>query len=358
MSDYDYDDRRSRRSGRSRVPEYIKTEETFITKGSGNRDLVLRGRDRDDNYYDDDVASRRRSFRDDYAPRRARSSGYRERDYDDDYSDNYSRRSRPSRPSRYDDDNSYYSDDYERRGERRKSRVDEALEGIGLGGVVAAVTGRSRSRRRRSSGGSERSYRGGGGRSRSRDTRKKWQQAAKAAVITGVIEAVRSRNTPGPWAGEKGQRVATAALGAAGIDGFLDRDPDRKSKRHIVESVIGGLVANRVANGPSKSQDRGRSLSRSRSRSRDPSRSGKSVIDRIRSRSRSVFGGRSTSRGRTNSTGGPGNGLKDLAIVGGVAAAGKALYDRMRSKSRGRDDRGRSRNRSVSSEDSWSESQA
>jgi hypothetical protein len=337
------------------VPEYIKTEDTFIAKGAGARDLVVRPRDRDDGYYDDDVAVRRRSVREDYGGRRARSSGYRDRDsyYDDDYSDDYSRKSHHGRRSRYDDEQSYYSDDYERPRERRKSRVGEALEGIGLGGVVAAVTGRSRSRRRRSSGGSDRShYSRSRDRSRSRDTRKKWQQAAKAAVITGVIEAVHSRNAPGPWTGQKGQRVVTAALGAAGIDGLLDRDPDRKSKRHIVESVVGGLLANRVANGSTKdTEGRGRSLSRSRSRSRS-----RSVVNRIRSRSRSIFG-RSASRGRSNSRGrtgsGPGSGLKDLAVVGVVATAGKALYDRVRSKSRGRDDRGRNRDRSVSSEDSY-----
>src|ERR1700753_1997529 len=109
MSDYDYDDRRSRRSGRSRVPEYIKTEDTFIAKGSGTRDLVLRGRDRDDDYYDDDVAIRRRSVQEDYGRRRARSHGYRDRDSyygDDDYSDDY--RSHRGRRSRYDDNYSYY----------------------------------------------------------------------------------------------------------------------------------------------------------------------------------------------------------------------------------------------------------
>jgi hypothetical protein len=50
-------------------------------------------------------------------------------------------------------------------------------------------------------------------------------------------------------------------------------------------------------------------------------------------------GGRSRSRG---------SGLKDVAALGGIAAAGKAIYDRVRSKSRGRD----RRSPSVFSEDS------
>merc|ERR1712036_163765 len=193
-------------------------------------------------------------------------------------------------------------------------------------------------------------------RSRSNETRKKWQQAAKAAVVTGVIEAVRRRNQPGGWTVSKGQRVATAALGAAGVDGLLDRDPDKHSKRHIIESVVGGLAANRLANGPrSRSNSRGRSQSRSRSRSQ-----GGGIRARSRSLFRSLSRGRSASRGRGRSRDGSADsyspdrkrsksrGLKELVAAGGIAAAGKAIYDRVRSKSRGR-----ARSASVSSQDSY-----
>jgi hypothetical protein len=343
MSEYDYERRRSRnrrRSTRTREPEYIETDETLIARGPGYRqDLVLRQRDRDDDFDD------RRSYVSDYS-RRARSQGYpdRNRDYENEstYSD-YSRR-RSDRRSRYDDEESYYSGD-DRRRERRKSRVGEAIEGLGLGGIVAAVTGkadRSKSRRRRS-GGNDRSSSRGGRRSPSRENLRKWQQAAKAAAVTGVIEAVRSRKDP-----QKMQRIATAALSAAGIDGFLDRDPDSKSKRHIIESVVGGLAANRLANGPRDSDDtRGRSRSRSRSR-------GGSFVERIRSRSQSMLSrGRSASRGPNDGVSRSGSAvgnLKSLAAVGGVAAVGKAIYDRVRSKSRGRLPR---RSRSASSDDSY-----
>jgi hypothetical protein len=342
MSDYDG---HRRRSNRTLEPEYIETQETYIQRGTGNRDLVLRPRD--DDYDDRDY--RRSSYRDDYydAPRRSKSSHYHgrdSRDYGDSYDDGRGRRS-----SRYYDDDSYYSDDNDRppRRERRKSTAGKIIEDLGLGGVAAAVVGkvrsRSQSRRRRSDDGYG-SRDGDRHRSDSRETRRKWQQAAKAAVITGVIEAVRSRKEPGGWAGEKGQRVATAALGAAGIDGFLDRDSDGKSKRHIVESVIGGLAANRLANGPRD----GRSSSRGRSRSRS-----RSVVDRLRSRSRSIFRGRSASRSGSVDGGGRGRsksrGLAELAAAGGVVAAGKAIYDRVRSKSRGR----LRRDASADSDDSY-----
>jgi len=353
----DYDDRPRRRHGgtRTREPEYVETEETYIQKGSGagNRELAIRTRDDDYDDRDYSTAVRRKSYREEYAPprRRARSNGYQDRGYyDDDGYDDYSTRSRRHRSSRYDDD-AYSDDDYDRpRRDRRKSKVGEIVEGLGLGGVAAAVLGKS-GRSRSKSRGRDRRYSSSdrsryGSRTRSKSARRKWQQAAQAAIVTGVIEAVQSRKEPGGWTGAKGQRIATAALSAAGIDGFLDKDPDKKHKRHIVESVVGGLAATRIANGARESSQHGRGRSQSRSRSRSRSQS-QSMMGRLRSRSRSVFGrGRSSSRG---GGGGGGNGLKEVAALGGVAAVGKAIYDRVRSKSRG----ATRRDRSVSSDDSY-----
>lgn len=356
MSEYSYDDRprrSTRYKERDREPEYV-SETTYIKRGSRpSTELVYREREESiedipRDFPPPSAEYRRTRVRDEYPPRRARSDR-RSRGYDDDdYASDYgpagyapSHRSRGSRRDRYEED--YYSDDHGRpRRERRKSKVEGLVEGLGLGGAVAALTGkdraRSKSRRRRGSDSDRSEYR-----SRSRETRKKWQQAAKAAVITGVVEAVRSRNEPGGWTGPKGQRVATAALASAGVDGLLDRDPDRKSKRHIIESVVGGLAANRIANGPrDRSGSRGRSQSRSRSRGGD-----------FRSRSRSLFrslsrGGRARSESASRGGRSRSRGLKDVAALGGIAAAGKAIYDRVRSKSRGRD----RRSHSVSSEDS------
>jgi len=353
MSEYDYDDRPRRhgsRRTREREPEYV-AETTYVergTKGAPVRDLVYRTRedsieDIPRDFPPPGAEYRQTRYRETYQPKRARSVG--RRDYDDRSDYAYARSDRGR--GRYDDRGGYHSDDYDKPRHRRKSVVDSLKdlgEGLGLGGVIGAVAGhrsrsrsRDRSRHRRGSDRYDRRYSSdeynrsksrGGGR---RNTEKKWEQAAKAALVAGAVEAFRSRKEPGPWTGEKGQRIATAALGAAGIDSLVDKDPDRKSKRHVAEAAIGGLIANRLANG-ARSQSRGRDGSRSPSRSR--------------SRSKSLFGrGRSQSRGRE----GGGHTLRDVAGAGAVLAAGKAIYDRVRSKSRSR----RDRSRSVSSEESY-----
>ncbi|KAF2798673.1 hypothetical protein K505DRAFT_357333 [Melanomma pulvis-pyrius CBS 109.77] len=372
MSEYSYDDRprRASRRTREREPEYV-AETTYIERGVKSppvRDLVYRPA-REDSIEDiprdfppPGAEYRQTKYRETYEPRRTRSA---HRDYDDRSEYSYARSDRGGgrRGRDYDD---YYSDEYERpKPQRRKSVVDnlkEIGEAAGLGGVIGAVTGgrnRSRSRHRKNDRRDDRGYdsdKYGDGysrddrrsrrhssseRSRSRGGSKssaKWEQAAKAAIVAGAVEAFRSRKTPGPWTGEKGQRIATAALGAAGIDSLVDKDPDKHGKRHVAESAIGGLLANRLANG-----------ARSQSRGRDGSRSPDG--GRARSRSRSIFGrSRSRGRGRDGSEEREGgNTLAKVAGGGAVLAAGKALYDRVRSKSRSR----RDRSRSVSSEDSY-----
>ncbi|KAI1075682.1 hypothetical protein F5B20DRAFT_558996 [Whalleya microplaca] len=70
------------------------------------------------------------------------------------------------------------------------------------------------------------------------------KQAAGAAVAAGLVEAWRAR-----YDRDRTVRVATAAIGAAATDAFIAKDGDRKTKRHVVESVIAGLAENRVLNG-------------------------------------------------------------------------------------------------------------
>ena len=84
----------------------------------------------------------------------------------------------------------------------------------------------------------------------------KLHNAAKAALNAAAIEAVRVRSRPGDWAGEKGVRVATAALGAAATDAMADKhrndegeDNSKHSKARPIKSAIGGLLANRVLHG-------------------------------------------------------------------------------------------------------------
>jgi hypothetical protein len=362
MSEYSYDV--PRRSHRTREPEYV-TETTYIERGGRGatvapvRDLVYRPA-REDSIEDiprdfppPGSEYRQTRYREEYAPRRTRSVNR------DDY---YDRPSHGRRPRDRDyDDYSEYSERTERpKPNRRKSiveKVQEFGESAGLGAVIGAVTGRKRSPSRNR--GRDRDDRGydsdrygyddrrssrydSRSRSRSRGGRKseKWEQAAKAAIVAGAVEAFRSRKVQGPWTGEKGQRIATAALGAAGIDGLIDRNPEKHEKRHVIESALGGIAASRLANGSrSQSRVRGRDGSRSRSRSRS------------KSRSRSIFG-RSLSRGRGRSQSGDregGNGLAKVAGTGAVIAAGKALYDRVRSKSRSRKERSRSRSSSRDS---------
>ncbi|WPG99613.1 Hypothetical protein R9X50_00243100 [Acrodontium crateriforme] len=376
-SRYDDDDDEPRRYHNVRTrprerdePDYVR-EETYIErgKGPGPRDLVYRGRDESVEDIPRDFPPPGRRRYDDYAPRRTRSTGGRPRrydDYDDDRSDyiatgaagaagyaagRHSRRNDRRRRDDRDYDSDYSDSPPRRNHERSKSGgVGEVLESLGLGGVVGGLLGankdkdhdrtRSRSRgprsRRYSDASTTRSRsRGPGDKKRNE---RKWAQAAQAALVAGAVEAFRSRKEAGPWTGEKGKRIATAALGAGGIDGLLDRDPDKKTKRHLAEAVIGGLATTRLANGP-----------RSKSRGRNTSYSPDGRAPRSRSRSRSIidkFRGRSASRGPGGQGGGDGA-VKGLVAGGALAAAGKAIYDRVRSKSRKR------RSPSNSSADSY-----
>ncbi|KAJ5587738.1 uncharacterized protein N7459_003503 [Penicillium hispanicum] len=245
--------------------------------------------------------------------------------YDPYYNDGYYR-SRPrrsrhhddrqSRRSRYSSASSYSPSPQRHR--RRKSFSEQALGALGLGAAAKSSDrgrgrGRSSSRHRgRSYSASSRSRSRSGSRDRGHRHRERSQQriaqAARAALISGAVEAFRARKDPGEWTGEKGKRILTAAVTAAGTDGLVDKDPKRHSKRHVVESTLAGLAASHFLNG-SRSQSRGRN-------------------------------------GRGRSSGG---GVKDLAATGALAAAGKEIYDRI-SRSRSRP-RGRGRSRDSDDDD-------
>ena len=218
------------------------------------------------------------------------------------------------RRSKYDSDSDYDSRSPPPRRERRKSIGEQALGALGLSGAAAAILGKDKERdrgrspsRSRSRARGDRRHSSSSSRSRTRgksvDGRKKIEQAAKAAVTAGVIEAWRSRKEPGGLGGQ-GKRILTAAVGAAGVNGAIDNDPEKHSTRHTIEAAIGGLAGNRLINGP-------REGSRSRSRS----------------------------RGRGNKEEGPGvGGVASAAALAGLA--GKAFNDyRSKSRKRGGDDR-------------------
>ncbi|KAJ5151964.1 hypothetical protein N7492_010259 [Penicillium capsulatum] len=239
--------------------------------------------------------------------------------YDPYYDAGYYRSSRPRRSRRDDDhrsrrpryDSASSSSPSPPRHRRRKSFSEQALGALGLGGAAASSSrhsdrgrGRSQSRHRRRHDSSSRSRsdsRDRGGRRHRERSEQRIAQAARAALTAGAVEAFRSRKEPGEWTGAKGKRVLTAAVTAAGTDGLVDKDPNKHSKRHVVESTLAGLAANHFMNG-----------GRSQSRSRD---------------------------GRGRSSGRGGSGAKNIAATGALAAAGKEIYDRIsrsRSRPRGR----------------------
>ncbi|KAJ5985232.1 hypothetical protein N7499_008491 [Penicillium canescens] len=252
--------------------------------------------------------------------------------YDPHYDAAYSRSSRPRRSRHYEDKRSrrskYDSDSSPSRSPprhgRRKSFSEQALGALGLGGAAASASrGRSKSRHRNRSysrspsDSRSRSRHRGSGRSGRERSEQRIAQAARAALTAGAIEAFKQRKEPGDWAGAKGKRILTAAVAAGGTDGLVDKDPNKHSKRHVVESTLAGLAASHFVGGGSRSRSRGR-----------------------------------------NSRGGSGGGLKDLAASGALAAAGKEVFDRFsrsRSRPRGRadsrsdDERGsKKRSKSVS----------
>lgn len=205
-----------------------------------------------------------------------------------------SRRSRYSPPSD--------SSPSPQRHRRRKSIGETALGALGLGAASKHSDrgrGRSHSRRPRSDYSSSRSRsRDRGDRSRRHRERSEQRiaQAARAALAAGALEAIAARKDPGPWTGEKGKRILTAAVTAAGTDGLVDTNPKKHGTRHVIESTLAGLATSHFVN-RNGSQPRGR-------------------------------------HGRSRSSGGA---IKNIASAGALAVAGKEIYDRFsRSHSRHR----------------------
>lgn len=82
-------------------------------------------------------------------------------------------------------------------------------------------------------------------------TATRWQMAARAALEAGGVTAFRLRKEPGSWRGEKGAKIATAALGAAAIDAFIDKDPRRSKSqgrgvKGMAESAVSSMIASQL----------------------------------------------------------------------------------------------------------------
>ncbi|KAK5104241.1 hypothetical protein LTS08_002128 [Lithohypha guttulata] len=320
-----YDDRRSTTRDRRRDDGYYDEPTVYNTRDNQRSTAMVRRRS--DDSYDEEIKRefspnggyyRETTIRKSGIRPAGRARSYEQDRYDDDRSFASSKRdpyyAAAGRRGHDDNRRSRYQSEYSSRSpsprpkkERRKSMPEEALEAIGLGGLVATLTGKkNRSRSRSSSSG--RGSRSRRGRSSSPDHRKEQlQQALKAAVLAGAASAWRARHEDGGWNGEKGKRVLTAALTAGGVDGFInrDKDPEKHQLRDTIGAAVAGVATDRLVNGP-----------RSRSRGR-------------RDGSYSPEGGRSRSRSK----------IRDLAAGGAIAAAAKKMADsvRGRSKSRGRE---------------------
>ncbi|KAI1115564.1 hypothetical protein F5Y14DRAFT_449920 [Nemania sp. NC0429] len=82
--------------------------------------------------------------------------------------------------------------------------------------------------------------------------------AARAALEAGGLTAYRLRKEPGSWTGGKAAKIATAALGAAALDAFMDQDP-RSAKRGLkgmAENAVSSLIASQIMGRASKSKSR------------------------------------------------------------------------------------------------------
>ncbi|KAK1950844.1 hypothetical protein LY78DRAFT_493832 [Colletotrichum sublineola] len=101
--------------------------------------------------------------------------------------------------------------------ERGRFRNDSPDRYVQSGGQQRSTRGRSMPRRGAVGGNS------GGSRPRARSAvgYAALGEAAQTAFRVGSQAAMQMRSEPGPWIGEKGTRVATAALGAALVDTFV-----------------------------------------------------------------------------------------------------------------------------------------
>ncbi|CAK7239500.1 MAG: hypothetical protein STHCBS139747_000931 [Sporothrix thermara] len=77
-----------------------------------------------------------------------------------------------------------------------------------------------------------------------------WESAARNALRAGTMAAITNYSAPGKWLGDKGKRVATAALGAALVDTYMGhRHPEsvngvrHTAMRQVAEYAINSIVA-------------------------------------------------------------------------------------------------------------------
>jgi hypothetical protein len=72
------------------------------------------------------------------------------------------------------------------------------------------------------------------------------------AISTAAEVAFRIRNDSGSWVGEKGIKVASAAIASASIDLLLDTDPKKHPLAHMAVSMVQGAVKDGITDSKMK----------------------------------------------------------------------------------------------------------
>jgi len=64
------------------------------------------------------------------------------------------------------------------------------------------------------------------------------QSGCRTAFTAGVQAAIKSQDDPAPWLGAKGAKVATAALGAALVDGWRGQKHRESARQNIIHKGV------------------------------------------------------------------------------------------------------------------------
>jgi len=93
------------------------------------------------------------------------------------------------------------------------------------------------------------------------------QAGARTAFTVGAQAVMKNRDDKSPWLGAKGAKVATAALGAALVDGFVGSKHPGGARQNLMREGV-DVAANYAAKGADKYDHRERGASMGRSKRR------------------------------------------------------------------------------------------
>lgn len=214
------------------------------TRSVGHNDNRERDRDRDrthrhrhqDDYYDSEGPPRggRHSRRHRHSPSPSPSPPRR-------------RRSERSRRRDYSPSPSVSSRDYSRDGRRGRHHGRDRRRAYSYSPSPPPKRSRSRGKSTDYT-----SRRGPNTPDQSKAAQERWQKAIGSAIQAGGITALRLRKEPGSWTGNKGAKIAKAALGAAALDAFIDDDPRKnepKGVKGMAGTALASLLASKLATG-------------------------------------------------------------------------------------------------------------